>query len=581
MSNVIIGRMKVFLRLLSFIRPYKFEVFLAFICMAVFSVCNLSVMPLVSNISGAVGSKDFATLNLFIGAAIALFLVKGIFQYGQSYLSSFVGQRVVTDMRVKLFKHLQDLSVEFYSQWKTGEVMSRAINDIAVIQAAIVVTATEIIPQMLTLAGVLGYLIYLNWRLTLLALVTAPVFVLAINKFGQEMRVIGRNAQKKIADISSILQETVSGARIVKSFTMEKHETERFRNESETSFGWSMKEAQIDATQRPLMGFLQVLAVVIVIWFGCLEVIQGRLRPQDLIAFFAGAFLLIDPVIVISKINSTVQRSLASAERVFEILDIIPTVKDEDGAKELPSVNGNVSFKDVSFSYKKGTEVLSGINFDIQSGKVAAIVGPSGSGKSTLINLILRFYDPSSGKIMIDGNDIRKVTLHSLRKQIGIVPQDTMLFSGTISDNIKYGMPDASTSQIESAAKNANAHDFIMALPMGYETQAGERGAMLSGGQRQRIAIARAILRDPKILILDEATSSLDTESERLIQDALQRLISGRTTFVIAHRLSTVQNADTILVLKDGAIEEHGTHKDLIDRNGFYKRLFDMQFRGT
>ncbi len=573
--------MKVFLRLLSFIRPYKFEVFLAFICMAVFSVCNLSVMPLVSNISGAVGSKDFATLNLFIGAAIALFLVKGIFQYGQSYLSSFVGQRVVTDMRVKLFKHLQDLSVEFYSQWKTGEVMSRAINDIAVIQAAIVVTATEIIPQMLTLAGVLGYLIYLNWRLTLLALVTAPVFVLAINKFGQEMRVIGRNAQKKIADISSILQETVSGARIVKSFTMEKHETERFRNESETSFGWSMKEAQIDATQRPLMGFLQVLAVVIVIWFGCLEVIQGRLRPQDLIAFFAGAFLLIDPVIVISKINSTVQRSLASAERVFEILDIIPTVKDEDGAKELPSVNGNVSFKDVSFSYKKGTEVLSGINFDIQSGKVAAIVGPSGSGKSTLINLILRFYDPSSGKIMIDGNDIRKVTLHSLRKQIGIVPQDTMLFSGTISDNIKYGMPDASTSQIESAAKNANAHDFIMALPMGYETQAGERGAMLSGGQRQRIAIARAILRDPKILILDEATSSLDTESERLIQDALQRLISGRTTFVIAHRLSTVQNADTILVLKDGAIEEHGTHKDLIDRNGFYKRLFDMQFRGT
>ena len=552
---------------------------MALLCMLIFSLCNIAVMPLVSKISSAVGAKDFARINILIGITLALFFIKGLFQYGQGYLASFIGQRVVTDLRIQTFKHLQDLSLDFYAKWKTGEIMSRTINDISNIQLAIVVISTEIIPQMLTLIGVLGYLLYLNWRLTLLALLITPVFVFAITKFGQEMREIGRNAQKKIADISNLLQETITGARIVKSFTMESHEIKKFKKEAEHSFDWSMKEAQIDTTQKPIMGFLQVVAVVVVIWFGCFEVINGRLNPSDLIAFFAGAFLLIDPIIVISKINTTIQKALSSAERIFEVIDIQPSVKERPDAAAMPQIKGAVKFSGISFSYGKGGEVLSGIDLSADPGEIIAIVGPSGAGKTTFVNLIPRFYDPTQGSVSIDGRDIKDFTLDSLRKQIGIVPQDTILFSGTIKDNIKYGKMDATDEEIIAAATLANAHDFITTLPKSYDTEVGERGALLSGGQRQRIAIARAILRNPAILILDEATSSLDTESERLIQNALQNLIKGRTTFVIAHRLSTVQNASRIIVLKDGNIIEEGSHQQLIEKDGFYKKLFDMQFK--
>ncbi len=569
--------MRTFARLLKYISPYRSQFLLTIFCMIVFSVCNISVMPLVSNISSAVGSKAFGTLNVLIIITVVVFFIKGIFQYGQGYMASFIGQRVVTDMRIQVFKKLQDLSLDFFSGWKTGEIMSRVINDIAVIQNAIIVSSVEIIPQMLTLIGVLGYLLYLNWSLTLIAFLTAPIFVYVISKFGQEMRVIGRNAQKKIADISSLLQENITGARVVKSFTMEKAEITKFVRESEASFDWSMKEAQIDSTQKPIMGFLQVLSVLVVIWFGCMQVINGRLSASDLIAFFAGAVLLIDPVIVISKINTTIQRSIASAERIFEIIDLPLSVIESSSAIDLPPIKNEIAFNEVSFSYSSN-EVLKRISLCVKLGETIAIVGPSGSGKSTLANLIPRFYDPKKGSIKIDGIDIRNVTLKSLRDQMAIVPQDTMLFSGTIKDNISYGKPGASTEEIIHAAKSANAHDFIMALPDKYDTEAGERGVLLSGGQRQRIAISRALLRDPKILILDEATSSLDTESERLIQDAMQKLISGRTSFVIAHRLSTVQNATRILVLKDGEIIEEGSHNKLFEMNGLYRRLYDLQF---
>jgi len=571
--------MKLLSRLLSYIKPYSRQLTMALLCMLIFSLCNIAVMPLVSKISSAVGAKDFARINILIGITLALFFIKGLFQYGQGYLASFIGQRVVTDLRIQTFKHLQDLSLDFYAKWKTGEIMSRTINDISNIQLAIVVISTEIIPQMLTLIGVLGYLLYLNWRLTLLALLITPVFVFAITKFGQEMREIGRNAQKKIADISNLLQETITGARIVKSFTMESHEIKKFKKEAEHSFDWSMKEAQIDTTQKPIMGFLQVVAVVVVIWFGCFEVINGRLNPSDLIAFFAGAFLLIDPIIVISKINTTIQKALSSAERIFEVIDIQPSVKEKPDSSVMPQIKGAVKFSGIRFSYGKGEEVLSGIDLSADPGTIIAIVGPSGAGKTTFVNLIPRFYDPTQGSVSIDDRDIKDFTLDSLRKQIGIVPQDTILFSGTIKDNIKYGKMDARDEEIITAATLANAHDFIMTLPKSYDTEVGERGALLSGGQRQRIAIARAILRNPAILILDEATSSLDTESERLIQNALQNLIKGRTTFIIAHRLSTVQNADRIIVLKDGNIIEEGSHQQLIEKDGFYKKLFDMQFK--
>lgn len=571
--------MKLFHRLINYIKPYKKELALALLCMLVFSLCNIAVMPLVSRLSTAVGARDFRSINILIGLTLALFFVKGLFQYGQGYLASFIGQRVVTDMRMQVFKHLQDLSLDFYAKWKTGEIMSRTMNDITNIQLAIVVISTEIIPQLLTLLGVLGYLLYLNWRLTLVALLITPVFVYTIDRFGRQMREIAKNAQKKIADISALLQETIAGARIVKSFSMEAHEIKRFNAEAEHSFGWSMKEAQIDTTQRPIMGFLQVVAIVVVIWFGCFEVIAGRLNPSDLIAFFAGAFLLIDPIIVISKINTTVQKALASCERVFEVADITPSVREKNGASDLSAVKGLVEFNNVSFSYSKGNKVLSGISLKAEPGQTIALVGPSGAGKTTFVNLIPRFYDAESGRIIIDGTDIKEVTLLSLRRQIGMVPQETVLFSGTIKDNIRYGKIGATDEEITAAAKMANAHDFISSLPAGYDTQVGERGSMLSGGQKQRIAIARAVLRDPAILILDEATSSLDTESERLIQDALQKLIRGRTTFVIAHRLSTVQNASKIVVLKDGEIVEEGSHLSLLEQDGLYKRLYDMQFK--
>jgi len=547
--------------------------------MLVFSLCNIAVMPLVSRLSSAVGARNFTSINILIALTLALFFIKGLFQYGQGYLASFIGQRVVTDMRMQVFKHLQDLSLDFYAKWKTGELMSRTINDIASIQLAIVVIATEIIPQLLTLLGVLGYLLFLNWRLTAVALLITPIFVYTIDQFGRQMREIGRNAQKKIADISALLQETIIGARVVKSFSMEAHEIKRFNTEAERSFGWSMKEAQVDTTQRPIMGFLQVVAIAAVIWFGCYEVIAGRLNPSDLIAFFAGAFLLIDPIIVISKINTTVQKALASCERVFEVIDIAPSVKEKIGATELPAIKGLVEFQNVSFSYNPGEEVLSGINLKAEPGQNIALVGPSGAGKTTFVNLIPRFYDPQSGRILIDGFDTKDVSLRSLRSQIGMVPQETVLFSGSIKENIRYGKIDASDEEIISAAIAANAHGFITEFPDSYETQVGERGSLLSGGQKQRIAIARAVLRDPAILILDEATSSLDTESERLIQDALQKLIKGRTTFVIAHRLSTVQNASKIIVLKDGTIAEEGSHSELIEKDGLYKKLHAMQFK--
>lgn len=566
-------------RLISYLKPYKKEIFLITLCMIFFSICNIAIMPLVSNLSTAISKRDFFEINLLIGFTIILFIIKGIFQYGQGYLSSFIGQRVVTDLRREIFKHLQDLSLDFYSKWKTGEIMSRVINDISNIQLAIVSISTEIIPQLLTLFGVLVYLLYLNWRLTLLALLISPIFIFAIDKFGKQMREVGRKSQKKIADISSILQETIVGARIIKLFSMEKFEIEKFNSESENSFNLAMKEAQIDTTQRPIIGFLQVLAIVAVIWFGCFEIIANRLTPSDMIAFFAGAFLLIDPIIVISKINTTIQKSLASAERIFEIIDIAPSVTEKKDAIELKQVHGKVEFKNVDFSYDGKNPVLSNINLTVDKGEIIAIVGPSGAGKTTFVNLIPRFYDVTNGSITIDGIDIKDITLSSLRKNIGMVPQEIILFSGTIIDNIKYGKIDATFEEIKNAAIAAHAHEFITKLPNGYETEVGERGVLLSGGQKQRLAIARAILKNPAILILDEATSSLDSESEKLIQDAIQKLISGRTTFVIAHRLSTVQNATKIIVLQKGHIVEQGTHNELIEKNGVYKKLFELQFK--
>lgn len=572
--------MKIYLRLLKYLKPYWFQIIGAVISMLIVSACNVVIVPLVGRFSEAIGNKDFFLINLAILGAVVAYFIRGLFTYAQIYLMAFAGQRVIMDLRIQIYKHLQDLSLDFFAKWRTGDMISRVLGDINTIRNATINSVTEVLPSIVTLSGVMGYLLYLNWRLTIVTIIIMPILAFTLTKFGEQMRSVARKARQKAADIAAILQETLIGASVVKSFTMEKHEVKRFTEETERSFFLGMKQQQINATQKPIINFLQVLAMVAVVWYGGFEVVTGRLEPSNLIAFFAGIALIAEPIMVISKTNLIVQKALSAAERVFEVIDIAPSVKELPGAKELSHVRGNVMFKNVSFHYEKEEgDILKDINVNISSGEIIALVGPSGAGKSTFVNLIPRFYDPHEGKILIDEHEIKQVTLLSLRKQIGIVPQETILFSGSIRDNIAYGKINAKEEEIIKAAKMANAHDFITAFPDSYDTKAGERGVRLSGGERQRIAIARAILRDPRILILDEATASLDTESERLVQSAMDRLMEGRTTFVIAHRLSTIQHADRIIVIDKGRITEEGRHEQLLERNGLYKKLYEMQFK--
>ena len=570
---------RLFVRLIAYLKSYGGSILGALACMLFLSLCNIFTIPLAGHLTAAIGAMNFAYLNWIALLAVVLYFTRGLFTYGQIYLMSFAAKRVVTDLRIRIFEHLQNLSLDFYAKWKTGEVISRSINDISMIEQAIPNLTTDLIPNALTVLGVVGYLFYLNWHLAVLSLFITPLFLFTIAKFGGQMREIATRTQQKAADLASILQENISGARIIKSFTMEHQEIKRFRREAEQSFGFSMKESQVTATLYPLIGFLQVLGIIAVIWYGGWEVVQGRLTVPSLVAFFAGIALLIDPIIAFSRTQLTIQKALSSAERVFEIIDLQPTVKNAANAVDLPSIRGEVVFENVAFSYQGSNQhAITNINVHIKPGEVVALVGPSGSGKSTFVNLIPRFYDPKTGVIKIDGTDIRTVTLNSLRRQMGIVPQETMLFTGTLRDNIAYGNIAAEEDAIIDAARMANADTFIENLPQGYYTLVGERGANLSGGECQRIAIARAILRNPRILILDEATSSLDTESERLVQEAMEHLMRGRTTFIIAHRLSTVQFADRILVLDQGRIVETGTHHELSTRQGVYQRLYDLQF---
>ncbi|MFH2033145.1 MAG: ABC transporter ATP-binding protein, partial [Candidatus Margulisiibacteriota bacterium] len=413
--------MKLYARLIIYIKPYWRHIIGSLIAMVLVSIANVLIVPLIGTLSDAIGSKDFQLLNLVIAAAFGIYFLRGIATYAQIYLMSFAGQRVVTDIRKQVFSHLQSLSLDFFSKWRVGEVISRSTNDIENIQHALITSVTEIFPSMITLLGVLGYLLYLNWRLTLMTLLIVPVLSLIVTRFGEQMRNASRHAQRKIADISAILQETVSGARVVKSFAMEKDEIEKFHNESEQSFWLIMKQWQINATQMPLLAFIQLLAVLAVIWYGGFEVISGRLAPSNLIAFFAGIALISDPVSKLGQINVTLQKALASAERIFELIDLEPTIKDAPDAIELPRIKGNVEFKDVSFKYEKDQqEVLKDINFNAGAGKIVALVGKSGAGKSTFINLLPRFYDPTKGTVAIDGLDIKKVKLESLRSQLGI-----------------------------------------------------------------------------------------------------------------------------------------------------------------
>ena len=574
--------MNLYKRILSYIKPYVHVLVIALVCTALAAGGNLYLPWIFRDmIDKVLNAKDSFMLNMIAVSIVVIFLLRGIFLYWQNYLMSWVGQHVIIDIRSEVFHKLQRLSMSFYDNNKTGTIMSYVTNDVNALQGAMVDNTIELVTEGIILVGSVCAMIYLDWKLTIFTILTFPVVLYFMNFFGKKIRRAGGQIQEATADITSVLQESVSSARVVKSFVREQYEIERFEKENIANLKANLKNARYMATLTPTIEFVAALGVTLILWYGGNNVIDGDTTAGSLVAFLAYAVNISNPIKRISRVTGDIQKALAAAQRVFDVLDLPEEVKDLPDAKELPEVQGTVNFEHVTFSYTEGDEILHDLTFSVKSGQAIGLVGPSGAGKSTIASLLPRFYDCDFGSIRIDGTDIRQVTLDSLRNQVGIVPQETILFNGTVYDNILYGRLDASKEEIEEAARAANAHDFIMELPQGYETMLGDRGVNISGGQRQRIAIARAILKNPRILILDEATSALDTESERLVQEALNRLMVGRTAFVIAHRLSTIKNADRILVLDKGRLVEDGTHDDLMEKNGLYAHLYQIQYRNN
>lgn len=572
--------MKSYMRLLAYIKPYTKRLALAVVCIIMAAGANLYLPWIIKDmIDDVLMSKDMLMLNLIAAGILIVMFTRGVFYYGQSYLVSYVGQRVIIDVRSVLFRKFQRMPLSYYDKQQTGTVMSYITNDVAVMQSAIVDNLIELVTESSILIGSLAMMIYLDWKLSLLTLMTIPLVGFAMRIFGRKLKRSSTVIQERAAEITSLLQESISAIRVVKSFVRETYEIKRFEEQNWRNFQAAMKNVKLTSLLTPTVEFLAAIAVTFIVWFGGYEVVNEVITAGELVAFLTYAVNLANPVKRLSRVYAAIQKAMAAAERVFAIMDLDETITDVPGAKPLPPIKGKVEFKDITFSYQKGQPALQHISLKAEPGQMIALVGPSGSGKSTIANLIPRFYDVDSGVITIDDHDIRQVTADSLREQIGLVPQETMLFSTTVMENIRYGRLEATDEEVIEAARAANAEEFIKELPDGYNTQLGERGLNLSGGQRQRLAIARAILKNPRVLILDEATSALDTESEKIVQDALDNLMVGRTSFVIAHRLSTIFNADQIFVVENGHLREHGTHEELLAAGGLYSNLYNIQFR--
>lgn len=572
--------MNLYFRALKYIKPYWKRGLAAGIC-TIIAAGGTAYLPFVIKdmVDQVLSEKNTTMLNWIVLSIVVVFVIRGIAYYGQSYLMNYVGQRVIIDIRKAVFEKLQRLSMSFYDKHKTGTIMSYVTNDVSALQSAMVDNVVEMITETVILVASIVMMIYLDWKLFLVTFATFPVVLFFIDSFGKRIRKSGSRIQEAAADITSVLQEVASSPRVIKSFVREGYEVDRFDKENMNNFRANMKYAQLSSTLTPTIEFVAAIGVSIILWYGGNSVINGSITAGSLVAFLTYAVNISNPIKRLSRVIGNIQRALAAAQRVFDVLDLPEVIKNAPDAKALPKVKGDVRFNDVSFAYNENEEVLSHVSFEVKPGEMIAFVGPSGAGKSTVASLLPRFYDATNGSITIDGQDIRKVTLDSLREQVGIVPQETVLFNGSVYDNILYGRLDATREEVEAAAKAANAHDFIMQLPNGYETMLGDRGMNISGGQRQRISIARAILKNPQILILDEATSALDTESERVVQEALDRLMVGRTSFVIAHRLSTIKNADKIMVLEKGQLIEQGNHDELMAMDGLYAHLYKIQYR--
>ncbi len=571
--------MKNYLRLLNYIKPYTKTIITAIFCIIVAAASNLYVPWIIKDmIDKVLAEKDMERLNYISVGIVVVFLIRGIFYFAQSYLVSYVGQRVVIDIRGQLYRKFQRLPLAYYDNHRTGELMSYISNDVAALQNAMVDKLIELITESSIFVGSLAMMFYLDWKLSLLTFIVVPMVGQAMKIFGRKLKRSGTLIQERLADMTAFLQESLAAVRVVKSFVREQHEIERYDRENERNFEAAMLNIRLMSMLTPTVEFLAALAVTVIVWFGGYEVVEGKITAGALVAFLTYAVNLANPVKRISRVFGTLQQAMAAADRVFELMDLPETIGDKPEAKPLPRVTGRVKVENVSFSYGEDAPALRNISFEVQPGQMVAFVGPSGAGKSTIANLLPRFYDVTEGAILVEGMDVRDVTLGSLREQIGIVPQETMLFSGSVWENIRYGRLDATDEEVVEAAKAANADEFIRQLPEGYDTKLGERGVNISGGQRQRLAIARAILKDPQILILDEATSALDTESEKVVQAALDRLMVGRTSFVIAHRLSTILGADRILVIDHGEIVEAGAHEELLAKGGLYSNLYNIQF---
>ena len=567
-------------RLLSYLKPYKKLLMLSVFFMILVSLSNLVVPWIIKDVIDRVlENKDLGMLYIIIVVILATFFIRALTTFGHRYLMGYIGQAVIMDIRNALYHHLQRLSIAYYDRRRTGDIMSNLTNDISALQTAIVTDFITLVQESAIFIGSFGSMIYLQWKLTVLCLIIVPLVSYVIKFFGKKLHNSGKDVQETLADVTSMLQETIQGVRIVRSFNRGAYEEKRFQKINKLSFTAAVRAIRQQSQMTPFVEFLAAIAVCTIIWYGGVSVIDGVMSTGELIAFLIYAINLANPTRRVAESVGNIQKSLAAADRVFSILDEQPEIQNRKDAKDIEVKAGRVEARHVSFSYEAGNPVLTDLNFVAEPGRTIALVGPSGSGKTTIANLLPRFYDVTGGGIYIDGMDIRESTISSLREHIGLVPQDTLLFNTTIKENILYGRLDATDEEVWSAIKAANAEKFICGLPNGIETKVGDRGLVLSGGQRQRIAIARAILKDPAILILDEATSALDTESEKIVQDALEKLMVGRTSFVIAHRLSTVKNADQIFVLNNGHIEESGTHDELMREGGLYYELYTMSMK--
>ena len=613
--------MKTYRRILRYVKPYWAPLAGSLLCILAFTLLSsaslISIVPFLNtlfNVAGEnaatspvlqvpqtlgdqitafktqietwllAGDRRVALLRL-CGVILGLIFFKSLFDYLQAYWMAHVEQGIIKDIRNDLYRHLNELSLGYFHRTRTGQLISRITNDVTLVNGGVSASFVTLIKNPLLIVVYLGMALYLSWRLTLIALVILPTSMAIIGFIGSRLRRASTLSQEKMAEVTSVLQETISGVRVVKAFAMEEFEQRKFQQVASDYFKSLLHITRVSKLAGPMTEFLSAIVGVGILWFGGQQVLSGNgLSPGDFILFLLVIFSLMQPIKELSSVNNRLQEAAAAGDRIFEIIDLAPEVVSLPGASKIENFNLGIRFDDVGFAYEneasgKPIEILQNISVAVKKGEILALVGPSGAGKSTLVDLLPRFYDPQQGRILIDNTDLREIDVKSLRRLMGIVTQETILFHDTVRNNIAYGLQEITQEKIIQAAEAANAHRFITELQYGYETVIGERGVKLSGGQRQRLAIARALLKNPPILLLDEATSALDSESEMLVQQAIERLMINRTSFVIAHRLSTILHAHQIVVLDQGRIVQRGTHEELLAQQGIYQKLYQMQFR--